>query len=662
MSKFRETLLFTGGTERLELAVSTLLDMDAPSDPVSTEALFAADVLAEAEEPPPDLRDRVFQHLKPRLTSNVPMVVYEVGERFRPIALVNPEVIGPWALELSRHEQQRTREIACALGLLSGDNYVNVAALLEVFPTATDSWVRSVRGLGTVTGPSIPLMRELNIKGAEYLLRENAPAHYLDIVKEKCRNAKFTLRTFEDLLEVLASHLPIEELRKICPTWFARTEAFGNAEVHQVVREADQALLETILIASEGLINDERRSTTNLELGSLARLCQALEIGDFSMSEIHILRRRPLQEALVEVIRGVILVNSLNPAQVMADAEQALCELVHPQNDLLRLIRDSLEFDSEIQMNWTLGQGQQLQPNLLLRAMSHPSWFVGKFAAQLLWECVERDLVCTGLKEVLAHGSGYALAFIAANATEIWQEEPADLVLDRLERNLTEDCTPLVKALGELCGRSSQPRAEVVLRNGLLSRDANMVHAALHAIEKLNLDGALSTTIRDCYRWWLHEGPQDPIPGRRVPENPAASILSHLCANRRVSFEEVREAANARRSDVRDVAIKAIGQFLAEGDKLVEPTIDDISRGNLPCRLVLELSRSFPAVCSRHFDGFLRLLDSDDRSLQIACIRALSGGWAEKSKVQAKLRSLLNTPDVGLRDEVVGALRRLSEV
>ena len=152
------------------------------------------------------------------------------------------------------------------------------------------------------------------------------------------------------------------------------------------------------------------------------------------------------------------------------------------------------------------------------------------------------------------------------------------------------------------------------------------------------------------------------MPGRIVPKNPAASLLSLLIAKRQINFEEVREAANARRSDIRDVAMKAIGQFLAEGDKLVEPTIDDISRGNLPCRLVLELSRSFPAVCSRHFDSFLRLLDSDDRSLQIACIRALSGGWAEKSKVQAKLRSLLNTPDVGLRDEVVGALRRLSEV
>jgi hypothetical protein len=135
-----------------------------------------------------------------------------------------------------------------------------------------------------------------------------------------------------------------------------------------------------------------------------------------------------------------------------------------------------------------------------------------------------------------------------------------------------------------------------------------------------------------------------------------------LIANRLVSFEEVREAAQAKRFDVRDAAIKAMGQFLAEADDLVEPTLDDIRRGDLPCSLVRELSRSFPVVCSRHFHSFLRLLDSDDRSLQTACIWALTAGWAEKSKVQAKLRSLLNTPDTGVRDVVVEALRRLNEV
>jgi hypothetical protein len=199
------------------------------------------------------------------------------------------------------------------------------------------------------------------------------------------------------------------------------------------------------------------------------------------------------------------------------------------------------------------------------------------------------------------------------------------------------------------------------LRNALLSRDADMVHAALHAIEKLTLDGTLSETISDCYQWWLHEGPQDPIGGGRVPENPAASLLSLLITNRQVSFEEVREAAHAKRFDVRDAAIKAMGQFLSEADQLVEPTLDDIRRGNLPCRLVTELSRAYPAVCSRHFDSVLRLLESNDRSLQIACIWALTAGWAEKNKVQAKLRSLLNTPDADVRDVVVKALRRLNE-
>jgi hypothetical protein len=94
----------------------------------------------------------------------------------------------------------------------------------------------------------------------------------------------------------------------------------------------------------------------------------------------------------------------------------------------------------------------------------------------------------------------------------------------------------------------------------------------------------------------------------------------------------------------------------------VESTLDDIRRGNLPCTLVTELARSYPTVCSQHFESFLGLLDSDNPFLQIACIWALTGRCAEKSKVEAKLQSLLNNPDTDVRDVVVKALRRLSEV
>lgn len=144
------------------------------------------------------------------------------------------------------------------------------------------------------------------------------------------------------------------------------------------------------------------------------------------------------------------------------------------------------------------------------------------------------------------------------------------MVLDRLEKGITDDCAPLIKVLSDICDDSTKKRAEPLLRKALASKNVGTVQAALHAIENLDLEDSLSTPIETCYRWWLLDGPQDPEGGGVVPESAAASLLSHLSARRRVSFEELCEAANSNRSDVREIAIKEICRFLEDEDALVE--------------------------------------------------------------------------------------------
>lgn len=656
--RFRETLLLTGGTKRLALAVNALLEMDDASNPVSIAGLLAADVLAEAEELPADLRDCIFQQLVPRLTSSVPMVVHEAGERLRPLAILSPVLIGPMALGLAKHEHPWTREVACALGLLSGDDYVDVDSLLEVFPIVIDSTFDSMPGGGLIIRDSKPLISDLLIKGAEYLLKDNPAAHHLEVVKAKYRGQGYSIEVRKSLHELLAKHLTLEEIEGIRPIWFDKLEL--SEESKRALREAKQAFIEAVLNACDGLSKDEiPPATVSLEISSLALLVQVLKFGEAIMPEVYTLRKRHLQDAFVEVIRGAILVTSLKPEQVKADAKQALLKLAQSQNFLYSLISTSEEFEPEVQLDWALAQGRRLKVELLFRAMSHPSWFVCRFAALLLWECIERDVVRTGLKEVLARGSGYALSIIAHVASELWQGETLELVLDRLERNLTYACAPLVKLLGEICNESAKSRAESVLLNALKLRDVGIVHAALDAIDKLDVDSSLATPIRDCYLWWLREGPQDLVAGGVVPENAAVSLFSHLSAKKKLNFDEVCEAANSRCSDVRGVAIKAICQFLAQEDELVESTIDGIGCGKFPIKLLKDLSRSYPNVCNRHFESFLRLLNSDNRSVQIACIWSLGDGWADYREVENKLRPFLNAPDLRIRDETVRALRRL---
>jgi hypothetical protein len=652
---FRETLLLTGATDRVSLTINTLIELDDPSDPVCTAAILAADVLAEAEDSPTDLQEAVFRHLVPRLTSRVPMVVYEAGEKLRLLAMASPGVVGPMALRLQKREQQWTKEVACALGLLSGNEYVDSEELLAVFPEASDTRVSP--GRSSAFGHR-PLIRDLIVEGAKYLLQDGASERHLEVVKAKYEAGNYSGGAHQALFDSLAEHLTPKDMATVISRWHAETYQTLASWI-QVTGESDQAFIEAVLKAVEGLTAEKTDLVADPQLNSIATLRKALRIWDSPATDYAMLRYRRAQDEFSEVIRGAILVAGLSPAQVRADADQALHELKHSPKRLYELTKNAEKSNIEPNLNWARAQDGQLQPDLLLQAMAHPSSFVIRFAALLLLNCVEDDVVAVGLQDVLASGSGYVLYVIAQVASDVWQDEAADLILDRLERRLTDDCAPLIRALGDTCDESTRLCAQAVLRKAFESESADIVEAALDTTQKLGLDEALAITIESSYRWWLIEGPQDPEGGGVIPENAASALFTYLAANKRMSFDEIREAANAKRYDVRQVAIQEIGRFLAKEDKLVEPVLSDIDREELPSGIIGELSKSYPIVCKRHLERFLGLLGSDNRQVRIACIRALGDGWADSSEVEEALRSLLSVPDPGIRDEAVRALRRL---
>lgn len=653
---FRETLLLTGATDRVSLTINTLIELDDPSDPVCTAAILAADVLAEAEDSPTDLQEAVFRHLVPRLTSRVPMVVYEAGEKLRLLAMASPGVVGPMALRLQKREQQWTKEVACALGLLSGNEYVDSEELLAVFPEASDTRVSP--GRSSAFGHR-PLIRDLIVEGAKYLLQDGGAERHLEVVKAKYEAGNYSWGAHRALFDLLAEHLTPEDIATISSRWHIAETYQTLASWIQVSRESDQAFMEAVLKASEGLTAEKTDPLADPQLNSIATLRKALRIWDSPATDYDVLRYRRAQGGFSEVIRGAILVSELNPAQVRADANQVLNELKNSQHILYELTKDAEKPNIEPNLDWTRAQDGRLQPDLLLQAMTHPSSFVTRFAALLLLNCVEDDVVAVGLQDVLASGSGYVLYVIAQVAPDVWHDEAADLILDRLERRLTDDCAPLIRALRDTCDESTRGRAQAVLRRAFESESADIVEAALDTTQKLGLDQALATTIDSSYRWWLIEGPQDPEGGGVIPENAASALFTYLAANKRMSFDEVREATNAKRYDVRQVAIQEIGRFLAKEDKLVEPVLSDIDREELPSGIIGELSKSHPIVCKRHLERFLELLGSNNRRVRAACIGALGDGWADSSEVEEALRSLLSAPDPGIRDEAVRALRRL---
>jgi hypothetical protein len=110
-AKWREPLLLAAGLSGGEEVIQTLLNLDEPDNPESTESVVAAACLAEAEKdskPSLEAHD-VADRLELRLGSAVPLVSLEAGHALQMIAALVPDLVGQIAIELGNHTQPWTR-------------------------------------------------------------------------------------------------------------------------------------------------------------------------------------------------------------------------------------------------------------------------------------------------------------------------------------------------------------------------------------------------------------------------------------------------------------------------------------------------------------------------------------------------------------------------
>jgi hypothetical protein len=324
LAEYRETLLLTGGTPRVALSVETLLEDDDAEDPISTLAMLAADVLAEATSPPPELRERVISHLLPRLTSPVPLVVYETGEKLRPLTLVCPALIGPVAREISKYESRWVREVGCALTLLAGNEYVNPEALLATYPEVSDTRMRAARSSG-VSIDHKPLISDLLLKGTDYLLQPDALSNYVAAVREKVEKADFSSGVWDQLWHKLARSGFLEKAPR--NPFFEAIASVDWSAALENTRMVSKTILSVTVVACEDLL--ARKLPTPADGGDncVARLYRTLEIGGNPIDELLELFRDDYRKLLTEVIRGAIVAAGLDAAQLRADAQAVLSKL-----------------------------------------------------------------------------------------------------------------------------------------------------------------------------------------------------------------------------------------------------------------------------------------------------------------------------------------------
>jgi Mrp family chromosome partitioning ATPase len=653
---FRETLLLTGGTVRASVAVETLLKDDDVEDPISTGALLAADVLAEAQTPSVQLRERVISHLLPRLTSPVPLVVYETAEKLRPLALVYPSLIGPVGKKISTHESNWVARVGCALALLAGDEYVDGDALVGMYPDVTDTRLRAGHPSGFILDNK-PILKDLLIKGAEYLLQADAPPNHIEVVTKKLAKADFSSGVYNQIWQKLRD----KKLSKTPEHTLLRAAAkFDWGSALETTRDVSKVILAATVAACDDLI--KRNVTGKVQAkSSIGRLHQALAMGSNPIHELP--KLLPGHPWLTEVVRGTIAAVGLDPNQLKSEIQQALSELEESPYKLI-----DLEPDEELapSIDWKCAEGVDLDHKLLFAAVNSGVACLCINATELLLHAVERDTVTQGFRNVLNTGSGDALQITAEVATTLWEAEALNLIIERLRERLTSDCAPLIDELPALSrDHGSLGKVTPVLSYAVQHGSVPVVEAALAAIEKLGLHAEVEPEIRTAYNYCLNQGPRGPEKDGIVPPNAVGPLLKYLTAHGMLGFEDLREALvvskQRRRSEVKPIVVPAIAKSVGADETMAESVLREISAGTLPADILYSLSKNHPSFCSSHETELFGLLDTDDPDVKIACIRLLGHSILDRNRSQQALRHQIKSDDHSIRDEAVRALRRLRD-
>lgn len=652
---YREPILLLGGTKRLDLVVQTLLETKDIDDPISTAAILTAGVLAEAEHIPSSLFDGVFNHLLTRLTSDIPTIVDETVSTLIPIAEISPELVGPIAIQLSTHQNVWIVEAATILGLIAGEQYVNLEALLSIYLIAGEySRVPSADKFGRKFRGHI---RPFIIKGAQYL-NKYMPSEFKEIVIERYNSdaslSMGTMVEFESFLQEIFSPKEFSELRKL--KWEFDLPDINKIELQH--RKEWHLILTAILTALQDY-QDQKLPSPDKYFGALSRLYCVLEIGETPATDMPVLLKTGLSNEFIEVIRDAISISEISPLQLRADAEKAL-SLIENQTIRSFEIISSMELQTKVEINWKLIRNHRVNIDLLLQALRHPVWFVCRFAALLLLEFAELMEVKSGLRNVIKDSSEYTIRLIAHIASDIWGSDAGKIVLEHLEVNFTDECAPLVEILGSITPSFLTERASTMLVKALKSKDVEMVKAAIAAIENLNLFDTLYAKIRAKYLWWLRKGPQSPEKSGVVPENAAKYLFECLNSHHRLKVSDIKEAAMSKRSDVQEVAIKAIGNLCTQDNKYFKSVLHDIENNILPKKIINELEKSHLPFCALHIDDFMLLLESDNLQVKTKVVQMFGNKTLRNKSVEEKLRLLLISPQIELRDNALHSLRKLT--
>jgi len=662
--RWREVILLAAGSGAAEGIVTDLLKQEFVDDPTATEMVLAAAALDEVDTLPPSA-GKVIERLMARLESEIPMIALEAANALSGLAAQAPDLIADFALKDLYVQPQIWTRLAAIRLMLAGDPDSEDMIILEEI-IDNPPLIKNAETLFTVSNEWITWNDIVSI-GSKCLAEKKPTDETVERLTKLAYDGKLNVNAEEKLLAVL-SDLGHPEVAKARMSKLNRSMDFiFNPKMDY---SGDVALLDSIIRVTN-LIPDVTKEAKFVSLGKMVHGMKMLES---TAGSILALGKQRDDAVLDAVIKGAIAALDIDIQELTSDAIAAKKKVENEDEYWISRSVIGIVPNVPFSLDWERAKDIEIPADDLVRALNHPSSIVAQNAAQLLHVGVGGNEASKFAKQLLETGNDRALRLIVAIAETLWGDLAKEIILERLEGDITLGCRWLYEFLPEFPEVILGPRLRKVYIRGLACEDARLVERVASGLSKFDekeLFTLVPTIESALERWTENRGLCKSccieINGGYcrncyvVPDSPRPGLIQIMFKTGNLSFASLLLLCDDERHDVVEVAVAGLQKVLTDdGEKLLE-VVNGLYQGTI-CTKALDASLGLPASALTIIkDKLIRLFQAQDVTVRLKMLSALVAfTWLSSQEAEGIARAALNDDDPSVRDQAVKTVRLIS--
>ena len=669
-AKWREPLLFASGSGAHRTIVPTLISLDDPSDPESTEAVLAAACVGELDpsEHPGELAALVAEKLKERLSSPIPLVAIEAGEALLKIAPLVPELIAHISIALWRHPQPWTRTASICAGIATGSESMAIDRVTDWLATDQDRENEWDVQEGAFVIPAGYELRKAAIPVAlKRVAEEILEIRAKEIVVRYLTRANVSVGITEEVRIALAAS-PAKEW--VAEAYLHAMRGLTDKDLFSQMQEGqDQSRSGEIVFLDcvMGITREPAKASSDtsdrfLDLGTLV---SSMGYWDMSMGDMISIDSDTAPE-LTEVIKGIVSGLKLDLGRLRFETSVMRAKLSSPRERMWEVPQNKQEPD------WDTIRKQPATVTLLAKALDHRSQFVSRNAVRLLngRTYTSDEKAALGVQFKVASRN---LRFWGSLASQLWGDQAFNHLRQKLIVCKTSSCgdlyIPLLQSSNNESERELAVKMTVDAAGAANPAIAERAAKALRSVESLHLHQH-ADKLSELLTVWKERGSwcwrcQETVKGSScskchiVPPGPRKHLVASLAKAEGLSLDRLFDLAKEHEFGVDEEARAAIIEQARKDTIAMERMMSAIDEGEVS--LLGDILKGGDDLTEAFGDRLRALLCSKSSAVRSRLVGSLATGWMPSEEARRNASVALTDDAPNVRSAAARVLRDLGE-